>query len=131
MSIPEQSIQIMYMTPIQAQEYLHLAKPDSRLNLGITQFNRQTGEGTIIINSLLSPFIRQAIEVQERVQYEMMLGYITLYPDRPVEGIMPHAHYAGLDAGVARAKQLGILEDFLKIRGLGETEESIRTALRP
>lgn len=131
MTTAEQLLHILYMTPGQAQERLQLTEPDARLNLGVTAFNRQTGEGTIIINSLLPPSIQSAIEEQERIQYQMMYAYINSSPGRNVEDIMPHAHYAGLDAGVQKAKELGVLDEYLCIRGQGETEESIRNAPRP
>lgn len=131
MTFPESPIPILYMTPEQAQEYLHLPETDARLNLGVTVFNRETREGTIIINSRLSSSVQQAVCEQERVQCQMFQQYLDGHLRRSLEDIMPYAHYAGLDADVARAKQLGVLDEFLNARGLGETEESIRSAPRP
>jgi hypothetical protein len=131
MSTPENPIPVLLMKPEEAQVYLHLAEPDARLNLGITQYNRETGEGTIIINANLPPLIRQVIHEHEQVQCLMIQKYVSNHPERHMEDILPYAHFAGLNAGVELAKQLGVLEDYLEIRGLGETEESIRPAPRP
>jgi len=127
----ERSFTKLFMTPDQAQEHLHLEEPDARLNLGVTVFNKETGKSAIIINSLLPSSIQKIVLEQESVQLQMIQSYLDGRPGRSMEDIMPYAHYEGLDAAVSLAKQLGVLDDFLKIRGLGETEESIRLALRP
>ena len=121
----------LFMTPEQAMQHLHLNEPDDRLKLGVTVFNTTNCESTIIINSQLLPGVQQAVLAQERVQSSMYTKYLKDHPERHIEDIMPYAHYAGLDAGVALAKKLGVLDDYLSARGLGETEESIRLALRP
>jgi len=131
MATPEQPIEVLKMTPHEAKEHLRLKEPDSRLNLGVTVFNRETGVGKIIINSLLSLHIQQIIVEQERVQLHMFQEYFKLRPGRLIEEIMPYAHYAGLDAAFLLAQQLDVVDEFLTVRGMGETIESIQSARRP
>ena len=82
----------------------------------------------IIINSLLPEPIRRVLLRHEQVQYDMIQDYSS---HGEIENIMPFAHYAGLDAGLELAIELGVAEDYLKLRGQGETIDSIRNAPRP
>jgi hypothetical protein len=102
---------------------------DLTFKLAVTILDQETEPAQIIIDSTLPPLIQQVLLVHEQVQLKIIREYTS--PGRHIAQIMPHAHFAGLEAGFALAKELGVLEEYLKIRGQGETPERIRLAPRP
>ena len=108
-----------------------LKEPDSRLQLGVSVFDKRTGQSEIIVNSQLPKELQQVVLEQERTLSSMVNGFTDGHPERHLEDILPQAHYEGLMAAVSLAKQLGVLNQYLEIRGMGETEESIMSSPRP
>lgn len=90
----------LFLSPKAAQEHLGLTEPDARLNLGVSVFNKQTGESQIIVNSQLPPKIQQVVLEQERTLSGIVNGFTTGHPERHLEDILPQAHYSGLMAAV-------------------------------
>lgn len=117
---------IIYAPPSEGEKIVGYEEP--RLQLAVTVMNKKTGESKIIINSTLPEPIRRVLLRQERVQYEMIQKYSS---HGDIENMMPYAHYAGLDAGLELAIELGVVDEFLRLRDQGETVDSIRNAIRP
>jgi len=118
---------IHYMKPDQAREHLRLDRHDGRLNLGITRINREAGSSEIIINADLPEPIQQVILEHERVQLDIITAYIELLPGRKISDVMPYAHRLGLQAGIALAEELGVLDQYMKLRKLEEQPQEYFT----
>ncbi len=122
----DSTAKVSHMTPQEVTHKLGHEEPLSRL--AFTVINKETGAAEIIINSTLPQTIQQVLLEHERVQYEMIQGYSGR---GNIEDMMPYAHYAALDAGIELAIKLGVIDEYLHLRGQGETVESIRNAVRP
>lgn len=120
-----------FLSPRAAQRHLGLKEPDPRLKLGVSVFDKRTGQSEIIVNSQLSPALQQVVLEQERTLSRIVNSFTGNHPEFHLEDILPQAHYEGLMTAVSLAKQLGVLNQYLEIRGMGETEESIMSSPRP
>lgn len=114
---------MLYVSPTEGNElvkqhYLRLAGryDGQRLHHAGTLYDPNTGEATILVDNSLPPEIQKIYELHERVQHRRIREYVNA-TGRPKEGIMPHAHFEGLEAGKRLARRLKVLPAYLKVRG--------------
>lgn len=83
-----------------------------RFKGGVTLRDEKTGDCEIIIDSSLPPPIQSVYLEHELVQLQVIADGASRYG----ESILPSAHFAGLTAGLKKAKELGVQEEYLKHR---------------
>lgn len=106
-----ENCKIIYISPSEAPKYL----PDGRpLNHAQTVFDPLTGEPTILIDSGLSTAIQEVYLVHERVQLNIIQEWDE--QKRPRAQILHKAHEIGLREGLKHATELGVLEEYQKLR---------------
>lgn len=102
---------IFHLTTEDAQRFLG----NIGLNHAKTLFHRESGDAEIIVDSGLPAHIQNAFLAHEMAQLAIIRDYART--GRSVDGVLGKAHEVGLAAGIEKARELGIMEEYLKIRG--------------
>lgn len=113
---------VVYTTPELGRQMIRdITGEDQELDYAKTVFfDKNHGESLIIIDNQLEGDIQSVLLVHEIEQLRIIKNWVS--SGRPIQEVLPYAHFVGLEAGISFADTLGIKDKYLVLRANWDEE---------